>query len=133
MRDLVVVGVLVVALAGCGGVGAGGEASPSPSRSSGLERSTEPEPFEHVPVRDREAFLAELGRADPGLVDGEPQRKRGLRRAVYTCRDMGRESLSDTRLAILISQRFTGGHGEVSIAEGRRLGPVIQERICPHL
>lgn len=86
-----------------------------------------------MPDKDRQAFLTVLGKADPGLIDGDNQRERGLRRAVYTCRDIEKDGLEGTKLAVYISQRFTGGHGDVSIAEGRQLAKAITKWICPSL
>lgn len=124
-----VVCALVGGLTACG---SSSEAQPSESPTA-PRSSAQAEAWEQVPAEDREAFLAVLGRADPGLVDGANQRERGLRRAVYACRDMEREQLSGTKLAIYISQRFTGGHGDVSIAEGRVLGKAIVKHVCPAL
>lgn len=125
-----IVGALAVGLAGCGSSGAGEQpsasASPTPSASQA-------EAYEQVPAKNRAAFLKVLGRADPGLIDGANQRERGLRRAVYTCRDIENDGLRGTKLAIRISQRFTGGHGDVSIAEGRVLGKAIVKYVCPAL
>jgi len=94
-------------LGGCGGGGGGASAS-SPSASVSGSVSPSPEEWEKVPAHDQDAFLAVLERADPGLVDGHNQRKRGLRRAVYTCRDI-EDGLSGNELAVRVSQRFTGG------------------------
>lgn len=125
-----IVGALAVGLAGCGSSGAGEQPSASAAATSS---ASPPEAYEQVPAKNRAAFLKVLGRADPGLIDGDNQRERGLRRAVYTCRDIEKDGLSGTRLAIYISQRFTGGHGDVSIAEGRVLGKAIVKYICPAL
>jgi len=129
-------GVVLLACAVAAGVsacGAGADAG-EPSKSAVPAQGTRsPEAYEQVPAKDREAFLTVLGRADPGLIDGDNQRERGRRRAVNTCRDIEKDGLSGTKLAIYISQRFTGGHGDVSIAEGRVLGKAIQKYICPAL
>lgn len=133
-RVVPIVGALVFALTltGCG-LGAGEGETSVPSSSAAATAPQRTEPYEQVPAEDREAFLRVLERADSGLVDGDNQVERGLRRAVYTCRDIEKDGLEGTRLAIYVSQRFSGGHGHVSIAEGRALAKAIRRYVCPWL
>jgi hypothetical protein len=120
--------LLAVTLTGCGGGGSDAASIPAPT----TQAAQGPEEWERVPAKNRQGFLAVLKQADPGLVDGDNQQKRGLRRAVYTCREIDKGLVGD-KLAIYVSQRFTGGHGTVSMAEGRRVAAAAQKWICPSL
>ncbi|GGV31150.1 hypothetical protein GCM10010182_63130 [Actinomadura cremea] len=105
----------------------------SATPSSTPTRSAPAEPWEKVSASDRKSFLSVLGAADPRLIDGENQIKRGLRRAVTTCRAIEKDGLQGGKLAVYISQTFSGGHGAVSITEGRRLDKAIRRWICAPL
>jgi hypothetical protein len=120
------VGALVMAMtAACGGDDKA--AAPSPSASA-----SRPETWERVPAKDREALLTYLAKIDPGLAGNDAQRKRSLRRAVDTCNDIA-AGKKGTELAIVVSQRYTGGQARVTIGDARRVAAAVQRYICPAL
>lgn len=130
----VVMGLVVLAagaLAGCGGESGSGVAA-SPTLTSEVTREAALEKWERVPAKNREAFLTYMGRIDEGLAGSEAQRKRSLRRAVYTCMDIGKGT-SGEKLAKLVSYRYTGGQATVSVAEARRVISATRKWICPAL
>lgn len=131
MRLITMIGALACALllSGCGGP----ELSAAPTPASSTPRAARTEGWEQVPPEHRRAFLRVLAKADPGLVDGDPQRRRGLRRAVYTCRDLERGEFTGRQMAERVAYRFTGGHGTVDEREAVAVIRAARKWICPHL
>lgn len=123
--------LLALTLSACGGD------TPDPAPSASAPTTVAPseapkaEAWETVPAADRKAFLRAVALADKGLVDGDPQKTRALRRAVYTCTDLA-DGKPKAKVLELLAFRFTGGHGKVSAAEAEKLLPVIKKRICTH-
>jgi hypothetical protein len=119
------------ALAGCGGESEGG-AKASPTATSEVMLRPDLEEWERVPAKDQQAFLTYMGKIDKGLAGNEAQRKRTMRRAVYTCIDLGKGT-SREKLAKLVSYRYTGGQATVSVAEAKRVISATRKWICPAL